>query len=922
MTTLAEIDVVINAKLDPLMKSSKQAEKIIRDLDKRLNGISKKTIAPQVNVKTNTRQLDALIAKMNQLASRKVNPSVNVNTKPAQRNVDNLRSSVSGLASTVAAGFGVREITQFADAWTLAGNKIKSAAEGAGVQTRSLESLNEMAKETRSSLTATVDLYAKLINSSSTVAKSEQEIADATMIVTKAFKASGASTAEQTASIIQLGQALGSGVLQGDELRSIREQAPLIAKAIAKEFDTTVGGLKKLGEEGKLTSDRVFKAILAAGPQISAQFAKTNATIGDSFTLLKNSLTEYIGQMNETYGITETIGTVMASLAGNISSVANAAAAAAVVLLFPGAVAIAGALLSPWVLIAAAIGAAAYALTDFWDTIIPLQGSVATLGDYSVAMWDMIKEAANSASESFVSAFNSLNESITEALSGVGVSAADISEAFSFMVNNTIENFVRMKDIIVATFTMLPQAVAGGVIGAMNTMIGYVQAGLNTIIGEVNKTIQALNNLGNFAGVGSVLGEIGMVDLGQLENKFAGAGEQLGEAYGDAFTRTAKDYVGSAKEAINQTVDEIKTRANEVARTRAASRKDGDSGPQAPSQFGTGSTAGYGGFKPSGVGGGGGGKGKKGGGRSKKSDYEKEVQQIKDRTAALVAETEAQRNVNPLIDDYGFASTRAKAAQELLTAAQKSGIAAGKELKDVSQLLNGEFDGLSPAAREQAQAMLELATKYGEAEAASDSLKESQERTKQAMEDARELGKDVLGGFIKDLQSGKSASEALANALSKVADKLLDVGLNALFGTGQGSGASSSGLFGGLLGGLGKLFSFEGGGNTGSGSRAGGMDGKGGFLAMVHPNESIIDHEKGISVPKAQLKPTVGGNNGPSSVAVTMTVQTDSGQIIDIADARVKNAAPAIVRTSISEGQKQTKSNMPGYLANAQARQI
>lgn len=284
-----------------------------------------------------------------------------------------------------------------------------------------------------------------------------------------------------------------------------------------------------------------------------------------------------------------------------------------------------------------------------------------------------------------------------------------------------------------------------------------------------------------------------------------------------------------------------------------------------------------------------------------------------------MAETAAQATVNPLIDDYGYASTRAKAAQELLTAAQKTGIAAGKELKDVQQLLNGDFASLSPAAREQAQAMLELATKYGEAQAASKRLSEQQQETKARFDDFKSTSRDVFGGFIKDLKDGKSATEALGNALNKVADKLLDVGLDSLFGTGNYK--SGGGLLGSIFSGIGKIFSFDGGGFTGPGSRSGGMDGKGGFLAMVHPNESVIDHTKGINVPSNQLRPSVG-SSAPSAVGVTLNVQTDSGQIVSIADARVKNAAPTIVRTSVQQSQQQTKSNMPGYLANAQARQI
>src|SRR5690606_168511 len=101
---------------------------------------------------------------------------------------------------------------------------------------------------------------------------------------------------EQAAGILQLGQALGSGFLQGDELRSIRENAPLLAQAIANEFGVTIAKLKDLGAEGELTTDRVFKAILNAQKEIDAIFGTTSSTIAEGFTRVQNALTEYIGQ--------------------------------------------------------------------------------------------------------------------------------------------------------------------------------------------------------------------------------------------------------------------------------------------------------------------------------------------------------------------------------------------------------------------------------------------------------------------------------------------------------------------------------------------------------------------------------------------------------------------------------------------------
>lgn len=227
----------------------------------------------------------------------------------------NAQSALRTVLAFTGLTLGAREIRQYADAWTEASNKIAAAEEIAGRHARSLSGVNEIAERTRTSLADTADLYAKLLRSTSDVAESEMEVARATEIVNKAFKAGGASLQEQTAGIRQLAQALASGYLQGDELRSIRENAPLVAQALADEFNTTIGGLKQLGAEGKLTTDRLFKAIIEGGDEIEAAFARTKPTIEDLFTILGNGFTEYVGSSEAAANVTEALARAVLKVA-------------------------------------------------------------------------------------------------------------------------------------------------------------------------------------------------------------------------------------------------------------------------------------------------------------------------------------------------------------------------------------------------------------------------------------------------------------------------------------------------------------------------------------------------------------------------------------------------------------------------------
>jgi GH24 family phage-related lysozyme (muramidase) len=159
--------------------------------------------------------------------------------------------------------------------------------------------------------------------------------------------------------------------------------------------------------------------------------------------------------------------------------------------------------------------------------------------------------------------------------------------------------------------------------------------------------------------------------------------------------------------------------------------------------------------------------------------FKGDVGQVQKRIDLLNAEYSAQAKLNPLIDDYGYAVEKARIQQQLLSDAQKAGINVTPEI---------------------AASIETLAENYARASAASDQLKDSQQQTVQSAGEFRSLGRDITGGFIDDLRSGKSAADALANALDKVVDKLLDMALNSVFGIGvKGGGLGGGGLLGGAI---------------------------------------------------------------------------------------------------------------------------
>lgn len=802
-------------------------------------------------------------------AMRKAVGVTNSRAREIEKRYQRMNASISSAVSAPLAGLGaalsVREITRYADAWTQAGNMIAAAAQGSGVQVRSLELLREGADDARTSLESYANLYASLIRAASGVAKSEEEIATATNLVSKAMQAGGASIAEQQSAILQLGQALGSGVLQGDELRSLRENAPIIAQAIATEFGVAIGQLKKLGEEGKLTSDRVFQAIIKAQPQIQAQFEKTNQTIAGGFVKLGNALTEYVGKMAEATGLTSAINSILAAVAGNMESVAAAAAAAAAVLLATYVPALtraaaAGAVMlatNPFLAMAAAIGGAAFALSAFGDEIQPVQGELATLQDYAGAAWDEISSGVGAASSAISSAFLDAINAISGAIGGLPVTWADVGATITGIVNTWIGVHVAAFETIKTIFTQLPGAVAEGIIGAINMVIEKIETMVRLAIQGVNAAIAAVNNL-----PGLDLSSINpTVYLGRVENGFRGAGSKIGSALSDGISGAlAKDYLGDAANSIRDD-------ANLNAFKNKISAAIDSAGPTSTAGFGGGSGV------PSSAAGGSGGGGRKG--RQRKDELEKEIESIKKHTAALVAETAAQAGLNPLLDDYGYAVAKAASMQDLLTAAQEAG-------KTVTPELRSQIEQLAEA--------------YAQAEVAANQMDEQQQKIKDRADDMQRFREQTTRGLVQDLLEGKSAADAFASALGKVGGKLLDLAFNDMFGKGGAFGGG-----GGLGGLLGSLF---------GGFRAGG--------GPVSPGKGYVVGENGPE----WFAPKSAGTilpNVPRAAAVTSGGNTVS-MVIDVRGATGNQEVMGMVAAGVSQGMAQVRREVPGLVTKFNSR--
>lgn len=288
--------------------------------------------------------------------------------------------------------------------------------------------------------------------------------------------------------------------------------------------------------------------------------------------------------------------------------------------------------------------------------------------------------------------------------------------------------------------------------------------------------------------------------------------------------------------------------------------------------------------------------------KSKRDEWQRETDQIKERTLVLREITAAQEGVNPLIEDYGYAVEKAQAKQELLNAAMGAN-------REITPALEKEIEGLAEA--------------YASAVVASEQLREKQEAIRQAAEEALALGKDTVSGLIDGFIEGADAADILANSLKKIGNALIDDVLNNIFRI-QSAGSGSGGLLNGILS------LFGGGGfkaNTTLGSfltngyANGTRNASPGWRWVGEKGPELMNFRGGEQViPNHGLNQLGAGSSGSSSGSMSgldiRVYMDDDGKLGAIIDQRASAIADDRVRVS-QEGEV---ARLPGNLDVAQTR--
>lgn len=225
--------------------------------------------------------------------------------------------SVAGKALSFAGvGLGAAEIIGLADTYGQLSARLRLVTQYSGDFAEVQQALQESARNTRSDLGGTVNLYAQLAPSLRAIGIDGKQSVGIITTINKAIGLSGASSQAAEAALMQLGQGFASGALRGEELNSVMEQTPALAQAIADGLGVTRGELRTLGAEGKLTAEVVATALQKVADQVDRDFAQAPVTVGQAFTNLKNQFMVFVGAVDSSSGGTS-------ALAGAINAVAD-----------------------------------------------------------------------------------------------------------------------------------------------------------------------------------------------------------------------------------------------------------------------------------------------------------------------------------------------------------------------------------------------------------------------------------------------------------------------------------------------------------------------------------------------------------------------------------------------------------------------
>lgn len=241
----------------------------------------------------------------------------------AQKGLNGAKFAVNALVGAMAAigvGLGLRELAEAADSYTNLSVRIQIATREGGDFSSAMAGVHQVALATNSSLQATGDLFTRLNTVGKEMGMTQQQALDLTKTITQAIQIGGGSAQASEAAVQQFIQAMQGGVLRGEEFNSIMENGYGLAEALAKGLGVTTGELRKMAENGELSSERVIKAVQSQATQIQETYNQFPTTISNALQKISTQWQILIGEMDQANGSSATVANALSIIADNLGT--------------------------------------------------------------------------------------------------------------------------------------------------------------------------------------------------------------------------------------------------------------------------------------------------------------------------------------------------------------------------------------------------------------------------------------------------------------------------------------------------------------------------------------------------------------------------------------------------------------------------
>lgn len=243
------------------------------------------------------------------------------------KNVGSAADVAKSALTAMGAALTSAELIRTVDAYSNMSAKLRLVSGSAQELIRAQTELFRISQGNLTPLADTVQLYSRLAYSIRDMGRSQADAIALTDLIGKSLRISGASAGEMSSVLLQLSQALGSGVLRGEEFNSLRENGQRALRAIADGLGITVGQLKNLADQGKLTSEVVTTALLSQGETIRREYQTLPVTISGAFQQINNALTAYIGAADQAHGSSREFASMLSKVATNLNAILDPLAA-------------------------------------------------------------------------------------------------------------------------------------------------------------------------------------------------------------------------------------------------------------------------------------------------------------------------------------------------------------------------------------------------------------------------------------------------------------------------------------------------------------------------------------------------------------------------------------------------------------------